>query len=104
MLVAKVSRISFIVGAVFSGIFLSFWIMALPLIVLESADDGCFASNLSRVWLPNATLFFVATVACVVFAAIGVAYRSRWWILLPASCVTAAVVCMLTVSPLPGCG
>lgn len=103
MRVAKIARVGFIVGSAVSGTFLLFWIALFPLILLEGSDNGCAGSNLSRVWLPNVSTLLLATVACVFMAARGIARRSRWWVVLPVTCVVVTFVCMSTLSPIPAC-
>jgi len=103
MRVAKSVRIALIVASVVSGVYLVLWLFLFPLLVLNDADNGCLGHDITHIWLPIVATFSAATVSCVTMAAIGLERRSRWWILLPLSCLSAAVLCLIAVPPVATC-
>ncbi|MHB8219676.1 MAG: hypothetical protein ACYDHU_05055 [Acidimicrobiales bacterium] len=100
---ARNARIAFIVASVGSGVYLVLWLFLFPLLVLNDADNGCLGHDITHIWLPLVATFTVATASCVTMAAIGLERRSRWWILLPVSCLSAAVLCLIAVPPVSAC-
>lgn len=103
MRVAKVARVAFIVASVASGLYLALWVVLFPLVVVNDADNGCLGHDLAHTWLPLFATSFVATVSCVAAAAAGIERRSRWWVLLPASCVVLALAALYVVPPVGTC-
>ena len=103
MRVARIARIVFIVASVASGLYLLAWIFLFPLLVLSDADNGCLGHDVTHVWLPLFATFSIATTSCVTLAVMGIERRSRWWIVLPAACVAAAVFCLIAVPPVSAC-
>ncbi|MGC8462655.1 MAG: DUF2510 domain-containing protein [Acidimicrobiales bacterium] len=103
MRVAKVVRVAFVVASVGSGLYLALWVVLFPLVVVNDADNGCLGHDVTHVWLPLVATSLVATVSCVTMAVVGIERRSRWWVLLPASCVVLALAVLYAVPPVGTC-
>lgn len=103
MRVARIARVAFILASIGSGLYLILLIFIFPLLVLGDSDNGCLAHDFTHFWLPLVATCSIATTSCVTMAVIGIERRSRWWVLLPVSCVAAAVVCLIAAPTVSTC-
>jgi len=91
-----------VVLAVSAGLFFAWagiWVLLLPALMINDADNGRFRYDLSRVWIPEFELAAVGVVYCVVMLAAGGAKPSPWT-LVPLA-VLMAVVTSYTMVGLP---
>lgn len=91
-----------VVLAVSSGLFFAWagiWVLLLPALMINNADNGRFGHDLSRVWIPEFEPAAVGVVYCAVILAVGGAKPSPWT-LVPLAVLVAAIT-IYTVVGLP---
>lgn len=81
----------------FIGLFCAWtgiWILLLPALMINDADNGRFDYDLSRIWLPELGLAATGVMYCIVVLAACGARPRAWTLITPAG--LAAVVIIFT--------